>query len=92
MVTLSTTLGKVGGFRIGYRKKITGYNCIWLIPLYFFMLMWQFFKVSFVLMFWCIYASCYGVWWCCKSMWWCCKKCFQLIAKLFKKKEAKKEA
>ena len=81
MVTLSKTFGKVGGFRIGYRKKITGYNCIWLIPLYFCMLFWQLFKVCIVLTFWCIYAFFYG-------MWWCCKKCFQLIAKLFKKKEA----
>lgn len=72
-ISLSKTIGKVGGFRIGIGKRITSKNAWWMCLIICFVAMFQLMWYMMVLCFWLMYAMFYG-------MWWCCKKLFQAIA------------
>ena len=66
-VSLSKTIGRVGGVRIGVGKRITSQNAWWMFLalafVYLFKLMWY----MIVFMCWCMYAMFYGMWWLCKA-------------------------
>jgi SNF family Na+-dependent transporter len=62
-ISFSKTLAKVGGFRIGFRKKITSKNLLWVSLLYLTVVMCQLMFYSAVLVGWLLYAFCYGIVW-----------------------------
>lgn len=67
-ITLSKTIGRVGGFRIGVGKRITSKNAWWMCLLICFVAMFRLMWYMMVLAFWLMYAMCYGIWWCCKKL------------------------
>ena len=75
-ISLSKTIGRVGGFRIGIGKRITAKNAWWMFLIMAFVYLGQFMWYMLVLMFWLMYAMCYGMWWLMKAM-------FKGIASLF---------
>lgn len=62
-ISFSKVLGKVGGFRIGFRKKITSKNLLWVSLLYLTVVMCQLMWYSALLIGWLLYAFCYGIVW-----------------------------
>ena len=62
-ISFSKVLGKVGGFRIGFRKKITSKNLLWVSLLYLTVVMCQLMWYSALLVGWLLYAFCYGIVW-----------------------------
>jgi hypothetical protein len=60
-ISFSKVLGKVGGFHIGFRKKITSKNVLWASLLYLTVVMFQLMWYSALLVGWLIYAFFYGV-------------------------------
>ncbi len=81
-MTVSKTIGKVGGFRIGIGKRITSKNAWWLCIVLCFVVIFQIMWYMLVLSFWLCYAMLYG-------MWWCCKKLYQLIVHCIQKRKGK---
>ncbi len=79
-ISFSKTLAKVGGFRIGFRKRITSKNALWMSLLYLVVAMCQLMWYSAVLAAWLVYAFFYGVYLCIKLF-------FQLIRKISKTKD-----
>lgn len=67
-MTLSKTLGKVGGIRIGIGTRITSKNAWWACLIVFFISMFQLVWYMMVLSFWLMYATFYGFFWCCKKL------------------------
>lgn len=67
-ITLSKTIGKIGGVRIGVGKRITSKNAWWMLMLlsfaYIFKAMWYMCIFSL----WLMYAMCYGIYWLISSM------------------------
>lgn len=67
-ISLSKTIGHVGGFRLGVGKRITSKNAWWMFlgiaVIYTVKLGWY----LFVVMLWCIYAMLYGMWWLTKAI------------------------
>lgn len=60
-ISFSKTLAKVGGFRLGFRKRITSKNLLWVSLLYLTVVMFQLMWYSMVLVAWLVYAFFYGV-------------------------------
>lgn len=67
-ISLSKTIGKVGGFRIGIGKRITSKNAWWMCLILCFVATFQLMWYMMVLCFWLMYAMFYGMWWCCKKI------------------------
>lgn len=82
-ISLSKTIGKVGGFRIGIGKRITSKNAWWMCLIICCVAIFQLMWYMMVLTFWLMYAMFYG-------MWWCCKKLFQAISGAIKAGKAAK--
>lgn len=74
-ISLSKTLGKVGGFRIGIGKRITSKNAWWMCLVVCCVACLQLTWYMCVLSLWLVYAAMYG-------MWWVCKKLFVLIVSM----------
>ena len=67
-ISFSKVLSKVGGFRIGFRKRITSKNALWISLLYLTVVMFQLMWYGAVFAAWCVYAFCYGVYLCIKYL------------------------
>lgn len=67
-ITLSKTIGRVGGFRLGIGKRITAKNAWWMFLILAFVYLGQLMWYMCVLMFWLMYAMFYGMWWLMKAM------------------------
>lgn len=67
-ISFSKVLGKVGGFHIGFRKKITSKNLLWISLLYCFVAICQLLWYTAILMGWLLYAFCYGIAWVTKKL------------------------
>ena len=67
-ISLSKTIGKVGGFRIGIGKRVTAKNAWWLCLIICFVAVLQLTWYMCILAFWLMYAMFYGIWWCCKKI------------------------
>lgn len=66
-ISLSKTLAKFGGARIGFGLRINKKNAAWMLFIYLFALMIQATWYMLVLCFWLMYAVCYGLYWCIKK-------------------------
>ena len=62
-ISFSKVLGKVGGFHIGLRKKITSKNLLWVSLIYLTVVMCQLMWYTAILLGWLLYAFCYGIVW-----------------------------
>ena len=67
-ISISKTIARFGGFRIGIGKRITKKNW-WYFGVFLFfygmvMLCWY----AILAALWLIYAMCYGIWWCIKRI------------------------
>lgn len=69
--SLSKTLAKVGGFRLGLGVRMTKRNAPYMLILTFFVSMFQLMWYMMILCFWLMYAMCYGIYWCVKQI---CRK------------------
>ena len=67
-ISLSKTLAKVGGFRLGLGIRMNKRNAplLWCLTLFvsMFQLMWY----LTILCLWLMYAMCYGIYWCIKQI------------------------
>ena len=67
-ISLSKTIGRVGGFRFGVGKRITAKNAWWMFLILAFVYLGQLMWYMCVVMFWLMYAMFYGMWWLMKAM------------------------
>lgn len=67
-ISLSKTMAKFGGFRLGVGMRLTKNNALvmlfFLMFVYCFKMMWY----MMILCFWCVYALIYGFVWCIKKL------------------------
>ena len=66
--SLSKTLAKVGGFRLGLGVRMTKRNAPYMLFLTFFVSIFQLMWYMMVLCFWLMYAMCYGIYWIVKQI------------------------
>lgn len=66
-VSLSRTLRKFGGARLGLGIRITAKNALWMSLIVLFVCMFQLAWYMVLLCFWLVYAVCYGLLWCIKK-------------------------
>lgn len=67
-ISLSKTIGRVGGLRIGVGKRITSKNAWYMFLILAFVYTCQLMVYMCVVALWCVYAMCYGMWWLIKTM------------------------
>ena len=67
-ISLSKTIGKFGGFRIGIGKRITSKNAWWMLLIICTVCIFQLMWYLLIVVFWLLYAMCYGIWWCIKKL------------------------
>ena len=67
-LSLSKTLARFGGMRLGLGIRITKKNALIMAFVYLFVLMFQLTWYMLVLCFWMVYAVCYGSYWCIKKI------------------------
>lgn len=63
-MSLSKTIAKVGGFRLGIRMRLTKSNAIWYYLLLTVVLTCQLCWYGMIFTCWLIYAFFYGIYWC----------------------------
>ena len=73
-LSLSKTLARFGGFRLGLGLRLTKKNAIWMLFLVMFVYLLQAMWYMMILICWLVYAVCYG-------MVWCIKRLFQVLKK-----------
>lgn len=66
-VSLSKTLARFGGFRLGLGVRMKKSNAPWMLLIYLFVLIFQAMWYALVICFWLMYAACYGLYWCIKK-------------------------
>ncbi|MBO7149342.1 MAG: hypothetical protein J6V71_00455 [Clostridia bacterium] len=67
-ISLSKTIAKVGGFRLGVGLRITKNNILWVSIILMFVYMIQLTWYMMVLCGWIMYAMFYGIIWCVKKI------------------------
>lgn len=67
-LSLSKTLAKFGGLRLGFGIRLKKSNTIWMLCIMSFVYMLQAMWYIMVCMFWMVYAVIYGMIWCYKKM------------------------
>lgn len=67
-VSLSKTLAKFGGFRLGLGLRLKKSNAIWMLFVLMFVYIFQAMWYMMILCGWLFYAVCYGVYWCIKKL------------------------
>ncbi len=75
-ISLSKTLAKFGGFRLGVGMRMTKNNMIWMSLIVMFMQLMKAMWYLMIICFWLVYAMIYGI---CKM----CKSSSPLFKKLF---------
>jgi uncharacterized membrane protein YesL len=66
-ISLSKTLAKCGGFRLGLGMRMTKKNSAWVLFILLFVWMFKLTWYMMVVCFWLFYAVCYGLIWCIKK-------------------------
>ena len=77
-------LSSIGGFRIGFRKRITSKNVLWISLLYLTVISFQLMWYGAVFAAWCVYAFFYGLYLCVKLL-------FKFIRKISETEESETE-
>ena len=67
-ISLSKTIARFGGFRLGIGMRLNKKNAIWLSLIIMFVAMFQLMWYMLLLCGWMIYAVCYGIYWCIKKI------------------------
>lgn len=67
-LSLSKTLAKCGGFRLGLGIRMTKKNAVWMSMILLFVYMFQLTWYMMVLVFWMMYALFYGMFWCIRAL------------------------
>ncbi len=67
-LSLSKTIAKIGGFRLGLGIRITKKNAAIMSFVLFFVLMFQLMWYMMVVCFWLMYAMFYGIYWCIRKV------------------------
>lgn len=67
-VSLSKTLAKFGGFRLGLGLRLNKSNAAWMLFVLMFVYIFQAMWYMMILCGWLVYAVCYGVYWCIKKL------------------------
>lgn len=67
-VSLSKTLAKFGGFRLGLGLRLNKNNAAWMLFVLMFVYIFQAMWYMMILCGWLVYAVCYGVYWCIKKL------------------------
>lgn len=67
-LSLSKTIAKFGGFRLGLGIRMNKKNSIWVSLLVLFIVMFQLMWYMMILCGWLMYAMCYGIYWCIKKI------------------------
>ena len=67
-VSLSKTLAKFGGFRLGFGIRITKKNACYMAFIFLFACIIQLTWYMMLLCFWLMYAAIYGMYWCIRAI------------------------
>ena len=65
--SLSKTIARFGGFRLGLGIRISKKNMLWMSLLLFFVLMVKLMWYMMIVAFWLMYAMFYSIYWCIKK-------------------------
>ena len=67
-ISLSKTIARFGGFRLGIGMRLNKKNVIWLSLIVMFVAMFRLIWYMLLLCGWMVYAVCYGIYWCIKKI------------------------
>lgn len=67
-VSLSKTLTKFGGLRLGLGLRLNRSNAAWMLFVLMFVYIFQAMWYMMIVCGWLVYAVCYGVYWCIKKL------------------------
>lgn len=67
-LSLSKTMARFGGFRLGLGIRINKRNYIFALFIMMFVWLFKLMWYMLVLSFWMMYAVCYGLYWCIKKI------------------------
>lgn len=66
-VSLSKTLAKLGGFKLGLGIRITQRNVMWAVWIVLIVCIFQMMWYMLIVCFWLVYIVFYGLWWCIRA-------------------------
>lgn len=67
-VSLSKTLARFGGLRLGLGLRLNKSNAAWMLFVLMFVYIFQAMWYMMILCGWLVYAVCYGAYWCIKKL------------------------
>ena len=67
-ISLSKTIERFGGFRVGFRMRLNKKNAIWFSLIIMFIGIFKLMWYMMILCGWMMYAICFGLYWCIKKL------------------------